>query len=219
MDKLNIVQGQNQRIFFTSDPHYGHDNVIRFCNRPYEDSKIMNQALIDNWNSVVTNNDIVFVLGDFCWFTDRHGIKRVGTKLNGKTIYFVQGNHDKTRGFELLLGTDPDKYKLLSDIAHVYVQDDWRHYPKAHFELCLCHYPLLTWSHRQGKCIQLFGHIHSAGQVGLAHSEEQEKFDLHLPLWAYQYDVGVDANDYRPVELSSIMKTLDWPNRDWNQLR
>ena len=49
MDKLNITINDNQKIFFSSDQHFGHRNVINFCDRPYADVKEMNQSLIDNY--------------------------------------------------------------------------------------------------------------------------------------------------------------------------
>ena len=90
MDKLHIELKKDQGLFFTSDLHFGHKNVIKFCNRPWQDEKEMNSGLIDNWNSVVSNNDIVFVLGDTFWFNDSHSIKKVISKLNGKDIYIAR---------------------------------------------------------------------------------------------------------------------------------
>ena len=55
---------ETQNIFFTSDFHVGHTNVIRFDGRPFKDVDEMNQSLIDNWNSVVGDEDVVFYLGD-----------------------------------------------------------------------------------------------------------------------------------------------------------
>ena len=54
------------RVFFTSDTHFNHTNIIRFCNRPFKDVIHMNETIIANWNSVVGPDDIIFHLGDFC---------------------------------------------------------------------------------------------------------------------------------------------------------
>ena len=54
------------RVFFTSDTHFNHTNIIRFCSRPFKDVAHMNETIISNWNRVVGSGDIVFHLGDFC---------------------------------------------------------------------------------------------------------------------------------------------------------
>lgn len=54
-----------QNIFFTSDTHFWHENIIKFCNRPFSSVEEMNDTIIENWNKVVGENDIVFHLGDF----------------------------------------------------------------------------------------------------------------------------------------------------------
>lgn len=52
-------------IYFTSDLHLGHDNIIRFCNRPFSSVEEMNDRIIQNYNSIVHKNDLVYILGDF----------------------------------------------------------------------------------------------------------------------------------------------------------
>ena len=53
--------------FYIGDPHLGHEAIIRLCNRPFADVDEMNEAIVCNWNSAVTNQDTVYVLGDFIW--------------------------------------------------------------------------------------------------------------------------------------------------------
>ena len=77
MQRLHIELKPNQKIWYTSDLHFGHRNVIRFCERPFENEKEMGKALIENWNETVGDNDIVFVIGDTFWFNDSHSIKKV----------------------------------------------------------------------------------------------------------------------------------------------
>ena len=57
-------------IYFTADTHFGHENVIRFCSRPYATAAEMDEALIENWNSRVKGNDTVFILGDLLFRSD-----------------------------------------------------------------------------------------------------------------------------------------------------
>ena len=65
MVKDMIMFSRKDRIFFTADTHWGHRNIIRYCQRPFADVDEMNEALITNWNSTVGKDDIVFHLGDF----------------------------------------------------------------------------------------------------------------------------------------------------------
>ena len=54
-------------IYFTADNHFGHENIIRFCNRPWKTAEEMDEAMIALWNERVRNNDTVFILGDLCF--------------------------------------------------------------------------------------------------------------------------------------------------------
>ena len=58
------------KIFFTSDLHFGHKNIIRFDNRPFSTVEEMDEALIRNWNAKVSDEDTVYVLGDISWYND-----------------------------------------------------------------------------------------------------------------------------------------------------
>ena len=75
-------------IWVTSDTHYGHANIIRFCDRPFASSEEMDEALIANFNERVKPGDTVYHLGDFSFAKDP---ARVFRRLNG-TIHLVLGN-------------------------------------------------------------------------------------------------------------------------------
>ena len=94
-----------EHTFFTSDTHFNHANIIRFCNRPFKDVTQMNETLIANWNSVIDKDDTVFHLGDFC-LGGAAEWTQVLNRLNGK-IYLIMGNHDLKnirQGFWQLFG-------------------------------------------------------------------------------------------------------------------
>ena len=63
MDKLNIVKDKHQKVFFISDLHFGHKNILNFCQRPFTDIKDMELKMISYWNATVSNNDIVLFWG------------------------------------------------------------------------------------------------------------------------------------------------------------
>ncbi len=81
--------------FVTSDLHFGHKNIIKYCNRPFNSVKKMDNILIQNWNDLVGKTDEIYVLGDFFMKrkNDRHYIESILKRLNGK-IHLILGNHD-----------------------------------------------------------------------------------------------------------------------------
>lgn len=195
MKKIHIELEQGQNIWFTSDLHLGHRNVIRFCQRPFVDEKEMGPKLIDNWNSVVGDNDIVFVLGDTFWFNDSHNIKRVLDKLNGKTIYMIPGNHDD---FDHYYRADDSRFILCPDVVVAWVSQPGQKLK----EIWMSHYPMMTWPHRENGAWQLFGHIHSK-------PGKREGVDQNLPLHWNQLDVGCDFWNYKPVSLDHLTEVIN----------
>lgn len=81
------------KIFFTSDLHADHSNIIKYCNRPFSDVAEMRRVLIENWNSKVGPTDRVYVLGDFVMGNVSYA-ERLLKALNGEK-YLIKGNHDK----------------------------------------------------------------------------------------------------------------------------
>jgi len=79
------------RIYFIGDTNFEHENIIKYCNRPYKTASQMNEDLIEKWNKVVDDTDIVYHLGDFT--INAIHIKDLIKRLNGK-IYLIRGNHD-----------------------------------------------------------------------------------------------------------------------------
>ena len=80
--------------FYTSDLHLGHDNIIRFDNRPFGSVGEMTEEIIDNWNSVVSKNDDVYILGDFAW---RNDIGYAALKQLRGNKYFVRGENNQSK--------------------------------------------------------------------------------------------------------------------------
>lgn len=80
------------KIFVTADTHFGHQNIIKYCNRPFMSTEEMDAALIKNWNETVSNKDLVIHLGDFA-LGSRDYTASIIKKLNGKK-YLIMGNHD-----------------------------------------------------------------------------------------------------------------------------
>ncbi len=90
---FTLTIDDNKKVFYIADTHFGHANIIKHCNRPFESADEMDNTLIENWNNVVGKDDIVIVVGDFAFKGATH--TEYLAKLNGK-IYLVRGNHDKS---------------------------------------------------------------------------------------------------------------------------
>lgn len=153
----------------------------------------MNEAIIGNWNKVVSPEDVVFCLGDIAlggsgaWNT-------LIPQLNGK-IHLVLGNHDIRNWRE--------SYKKLfeSVTEQLTVEIDKKTFILTHFPL-LCYHG--TWGSEQN-CWNLFGHIHTLkeGNIG-------KDFERLKNLFPTQYDVGVDLNDYTPMHIEQVRNKIKY---------
>ena len=83
----------NKKIWFIADFHFGHNNVIKYCDRPFKTTTEMNTAMIKNFNKVVGKNDVVYILGDISWLNTQ-STKQIIKSLNGFK-FLIKGNHDR----------------------------------------------------------------------------------------------------------------------------
>lgn len=131
--------------FFTADTHFGHENIIRLCNRPFGSIEEMDETLILNWNSVVGIQDTIYFLGDFS-HKSRKPFKFYLDQLNG-IKHIVLGNHDKKPT------TYTDYFESVSDLKFIEVEGQ---------DIVLCHYPMLSWKKKSRGAWHLYGHVHTA---------------------------------------------------------
>ena len=175
-----------ERLFFTSDTHFGHRNIIKYCQRPFSCIEEMDDALIANWNRVVGKDDIIFHLGDFAMGGSAEW-SRLLHNLNGR-IYLILGNHDmKTigAGFSRLEGV---AMQMLINVKGQIIY--------------LNHYPFLCYGGAYRNTWQLYGHVHTChANRGL----DVPRLKMLMPM---QYDVGVDNNNYRPVSFEQVKKII-----------
>jgi len=117
------------KTFYIADTHFGHKNIIKYCNRPFEDALTMDATMIENWNKVVTPEDTVIHIGDFalCNFERAKGILEM---LNGYKI-LVNGNHDGGKDYMLRLGFDKvvnyiykDEVLIIHDPMSIYILNE-----------------------------------------------------------------------------------------------
>ena len=135
-------------IWVISDTHFNHNNIIKYCNRPFNDADEMNWHMVEKWNSVVKPSDKVYHLGDVYMGRgfSREYTANLMSKLNGHKR-LILGNHDN--------GKDQILQKLFDKI------EIWRMFPE--FGLLLTHVPVhsssLT-SEKRGTLKNVHGHIH-----------------------------------------------------------
>jgi len=130
-------------VFFTSDQHFQHKNIIKYCNRPFSNVEEMNEVLVENHNKMVTNKDIVYHLGDFCFGGNP---KKWLDRLNGKKHYLILGNHDHRHKKELRKIFDN-----VDETGLVTVGNDL---------IYISHYAHLVWPQVHYGVYHLFGHSH-----------------------------------------------------------
>ena len=131
------------KVYLIADTHFRHENIIKYCSRPFKDVTHMNEVLIKNWNEVVGPEDIVWHLGDFA-LGSREEISRIFTRLNGRKK-LIMGNHDRLPeevfrkiGFETV-----SRYPIVYDKSLIL-----SHAPLAR-EICI------------GELKNIYGHVHN----------------------------------------------------------
>lgn len=177
------------QVWFTSDTHFGHENIIRYCNRPFRNAQEMNEELIRRWRETVPEDGIVFHLGDFA-----HGSSRLWNdilySLPGRK-YLILGNHD----MKSIRQSFMSQFELVSQQMTIRVGGQ---------AIVLNHNPFLCYGGSYRDVWQLFGHVHSgpASHTGLDHP----RLNMLFPL---QYDVGVDNNNFRPISFAEVKAKIE----------
>ena len=185
------------KTFFWSDPHFGHRNIIKYCNRPWnsgkdpdgetivtdDDVRRMDDALVSNFNASVGPDDLTWCLGDFA-LGDRSKIPELVSRLNGK-INLVLGNHDWFR---------PHKDKYSGVIDFFYKAGFYRVYDKPviiNDFVVLSHAPM-PFIGKNSPMFSVFGHVHDSSNYAT---------------WtARSCCVCVERHGYAPVSMDTIMR-------------
>jgi len=131
-------------IWFTADTHFGHSNIIKFCNRPFSSAKEMDECIIKNWNDRIKSSDTVYILGDFAMKLSIYIIRKILSSLKGQK-YFILGDHDKQiwKCNDLLEEITPMKKINIDNTT-----------------ITLCHYCLRVWPKSHYNAYMLYGHSH-----------------------------------------------------------
>lgn len=169
------------RKLYIADLHFGHENVIKHSNRPFASIEEMDQALINNWNSVVESEDQVYIIGDFL-FRARNTPGYYLDQLKG-IKHLIRGNHE-----QWTKKVDMEKY-FASVNTYLETDDEDKH-------IVLFHYPIGEWARYYQGSIHIFGHIHNSTHSPVFRQYLGEERMLNA---------GVDINYFFPVTLAGLI--------------
>jgi len=181
-----------EKMFFTSDTHFLHENIIKYCKRPFKSIEENDAELIRRWNEKVPEDGIVFHLGDVA-FGDPDKVDEILKQLNGK-IYLVIGNHDWRR----IVNQHKWRFELMTQQINMKIG-------KRH--VILNHYPMLAYAgawRGVDASYQLFGHVHTSPYTDEGLDQQRMKY-----LFTTQYDVGVDNNNFTPVSWKEVDQIIN----------
>jgi calcineurin-like phosphoesterase family protein len=151
-------------IWFSSDHHFFHQNVLGFCNRPFASLDEMHAALIENWNQCVGPADTIYVLGDFSYRNKSGEVEAIFAQLHGHK-HLIRGNHDGKHVLHLPWESQAD-YKD--------IKIDRRHY-------VLSHYAFIEWNRSHHGSVHLHGHHH-----GTLQSSHPRRLDVGVDTHQYR---------------------------------
>lgn len=196
MQKVPLTELNN--IFVTADQHLGHENIIKFCDRPFATVEEMDRVLIDNWNKVVGKDDTIYNLADFT-LGNFAVARRYFAQLNGKIqVLANHWHHDKRWLPKKYFGPIMLEYPMATDIAHVNILP-----PMVVLEIegmgnegralavTLCHYPLAGWDRKHYGAWHLYGHTHKPDTSG-----------------EFRLNIGVDCMNYHPISLGDVLTLM-----------
>jgi calcineurin-like phosphoesterase family protein len=171
--------------WFTSDTHFGHTNIIKHCNRPFNSVEEMDEQLIRYWNECVKPGDFVYHLGDFA-LVSREKTLEIFNRLNG-IIHFIKGNHDDSAE------SIKKKFAWFKDVHMIKVYDQ---------QIWLSHYAHRVWNKSHHGVWHLYGHSHGS----LPCDNTSLSFDVGIDCHDYRpinFDTVtkiMKSKSYKPVD-------------------
>ena len=179
-------------IYFTSDTHFCHNQEFIYRSRGFFSIGEHDKTIIENWNKIVSKNDIVYHLGDVMLNDNEKGLKYLKS-LNGE-IHIIRGNHCSNARVAL--------YNTLPNVVEVCEAKTIKIGKQYYF---LCHYPTFTANYDdkpyQAHLINLFGHTHSKEKF---YNPTSSSTDLN----PFMYNVALDAHNCYPISIEQINKDI-----------
>ena len=184
-------------IFYIADTHFGHTNVLRFDNRPFQETAQMDDALIQNWNERVTADDTVYVLGDAFWKNEENSVN-ILQQLKGHK-HLIQGNHDRVKGKLRFYWESITQYAEVNDENRLVI---------------LSHYPMLFYKKQHHGATMLYGHVHNSREWQLVEKWKREQWALGIPCRLINVGCMLDYMHYTPRTLTELLAAEEMPDMD-----
>lgn len=187
-------------IWFGSDHHFGHKNIITYCNRPFESVEEMDEMLIQWHNELVKPNDIFYQLGDLALGSFEDSIKKAA-RLQGMKL-LVPGNHDRVWSTEK--ESRQERFRPM--------------YEEAGFDILSEQFVVDL--DLAGEVAVLLSHLPSEGDSQKEERYSEMRPETGLPIlcghvhdeWTTKgrnFNVGVDVHDFRPVHFDEVLAWID----------
>jgi calcineurin-like phosphoesterase family protein len=192
MKTLKLKEGQ--KLWFTSDTHFSHANICSATtqwsdpstSRKFDALEQMDDILVQNINDLVSENDILFHLGDWS-FGGFENIKKFRERLVCKNIHIITGNHDHH------IERNKEDIQSIFSSVNKYLEMNVRG-GGIDANLVLMHFPIASWNNMSKGFIHLHGHVHLPKDVRIGKGKTM--------------DVGVDGNDFKPISLDEVLKIM-----------
>lgn len=182
-----------KKIFYISDPHYYHKNIIDFDERNFFTVTEMNNTLIQNWNSVVNNEDEVYILGDVSW-GNLQETKEILIQLKG-IKYLIKGNHDQ------IFPETNKKNEIFQWVKnYAEINDNGR-------KVVLSHYPIIMYNHQFRNGYMIYGHVHGTLSEIVTRDQIRLAQDNGIPCKIYNAWGGY--YNYTPVTLDQMIEVYE----------
>lgn len=180
------------KTLFISDLHFGHKNVLRYDNRPFDSVEENDSTIINNWNSKVDGEDDVYILGDVSFGSVNKTIELLSA-MNGRK-HLIVGNHD---------------HKALKNFAYrnCFVEiEKYLDLQVAGVTLVLCHYPILMYNHQYRGAYMFYGHVHNSIDYFMVKAAQDLLRNNNIK--TRMLNVGCMEQNYIPLTLEECIEKV-----------
>lgn len=177
--------------YFVSDIHFGHNNVIRYDGRPFDNIESHDNTIIENWNNRVTDNDMVYILGDISWYNVTKTIE-ILKKLKGRKTLII-GNHD---GHFLKNKEFRECFEEITHYKELFISPDKN--------IVLSHYPMPCFKNQFHGWYHFYGHIHNSWQNDMM-NDLIKSMENKCACWMWNVGIMLPYMNFTPSTFDEII--------------